>query len=438
MNKKYAYYNEIDKFSAAWIRELMKAGHIMQGEVDERSIEDVLPSDVAGFIRCHWFAGIAGWDYALQLANFPADREVWTGSCPCQPFSSAGKGAGTDDERHLWPAFFHLIEQQRPDVVFGEQVEAAIKHGWLDLVQDDLEGIGYAFGSAGLPAASVGAPHIRARAWFVADRNQNGRQPGGAIRSNGKEYDVEYGSAACGLANSESERVMREPDSVNSQTTGQERGHMHVIGGASDVFGNMANTECDRRLDWGRSSKECAEHIAREKTTERSGLFSETSRLCAAGELGNTNDTRSQGRQGMSERAGELTARPASLANESVADTDSSGCERRCEDTGRAARSNTGIAGDSSNAGLRNANGGKATSGFWSNADWLPCRDGKARPVESATEWMAYGLSDSLGLVRLHSYPNRPHEERSHLLPAHPKRQSEGRKVERVWKCNRS
>lgn len=108
--------------------------------------------------------------------GWPDSRPVWTGSCPCQPFSVAGVGGGLDDEQHLWPFWFHLIEQCRPSVVFGEQVEAAIKHGWLDLVQSDLEGVDYAFAAVGIPAGGVGAPHIRQRLWFVADANEN---PGG-------------------------------------------------------------------------------------------------------------------------------------------------------------------------------------------------------------------------------------------------------------------
>lgn len=54
---------------------------------------------------------------------------------------------------------------------------------------------------------------------------------------------------------------------------------------------------------------------------------------------------------------------------------------------------------------------------FWSACDWLPCRDGKARPVESATERLADGLSDLLGRVRLESYPDSPHEERFIYAP---------------------
>lgn len=164
-----AYYNEMDPHAAQWLRNLIKAGQIAAGDVDERSIVDVRPDDLRGYTQCHFFAGIAVWSHALRLAGWSDDRPVWTGSCPCQPFSSAGAGKGTDDPRHLWPVWFDLIRQCRPATVFGEQVEAAIKHGWLDLVQDDLENAGYACGAICLPAGAVGAPHQRQRLWFVAN-----------------------------------------------------------------------------------------------------------------------------------------------------------------------------------------------------------------------------------------------------------------------------
>ena len=169
------YYNEIDKYAAQWLRNLIEARHIPNGEVDDRSISDVRPSDLVGYTQCHFFAGIGGWSLAIRLAGWPDDRPVWTGSCPCQPFSVAGAGHGVADERHLWPHWFHLIRALRPDTIFGEQVEAAINHGWLDLVQDDLEGEGYALAPVGIPAAGVGAPHIRQRLWFVADSNNRGK-----------------------------------------------------------------------------------------------------------------------------------------------------------------------------------------------------------------------------------------------------------------------
>lgn len=163
------YYNEYDPKTAAWLRELIKMGAIPDGHVDERSIAEVSPDDLRGFTQCHFFAGIGGWSLALQLAGWSSERPVWTGSCPCQPFSSAGKGLGAADERHLWPVFFELIRKCRPEHVFGEQVASAIGHGWLDGVSADLEAEGYACGATVLGAHSVGAPHIRQRLYWVAD-----------------------------------------------------------------------------------------------------------------------------------------------------------------------------------------------------------------------------------------------------------------------------
>ncbi|HDX8937318.1 DNA cytosine methyltransferase [Klebsiella michiganensis] len=164
-----AYYNEIDPFAAQWLRNLIAGGHIAPGEVDERSIEDVTPDDLRGFTQCHFFAGIGVWSHSLRLAGWPDDRPVWTGSCPCQPFSAAGKGDGFADERHLWPHFFHLISERRPQHVFGEQVASGNANTWFDLVQADLEGVGCAFGLVPFTSAGIGAPHIRERAYWVAE-----------------------------------------------------------------------------------------------------------------------------------------------------------------------------------------------------------------------------------------------------------------------------
>jgi len=164
------YYNEWDKFAAEWLKQLIKDGLIPDGEVDNRSIADVEPSELAGFTQCHFFAGIGGWSRALQLAGWSPDRPVWTGSPPCQSFSTAGKGKGKDDERHLWPVFFNLIRECQPTAVFGEQVAAAIRHGWLDDLQIDFEAEGYASAAVVLPSGSIGAYHKRDRLFFTAKR----------------------------------------------------------------------------------------------------------------------------------------------------------------------------------------------------------------------------------------------------------------------------
>jgi DNA (cytosine-5)-methyltransferase 1 len=163
-----AYYNEKDQFAAEWLRKLIAANMIAPGDVDERSIEDVVPLELAKYTQCHFFAGIGVWSYAMRRAGWPDDRRGWSGSCPCQPFSQAGQGAGFTDERHLWPAFFHLIEQCRPSVVFGEQVASPDGLAWLDLVQSDMEGTDYAFGALDQCAAGFGAPHIRQRLYWMA------------------------------------------------------------------------------------------------------------------------------------------------------------------------------------------------------------------------------------------------------------------------------
>lgn len=163
------YYNEFDPFAAAWLRELIANKLIPDGVVDERDTREVQPNDLREFTQCHFFAGIGGWSYTLQLAGWPTDRPVWTGSAPCQPFSTAGKQKGTADERHLWPQFFRLIRECQPPTVFGEQVAAAVKDSWFDSLQSDMEAEGYATGMVILPACSIGAPHKRDRLWFVAD-----------------------------------------------------------------------------------------------------------------------------------------------------------------------------------------------------------------------------------------------------------------------------
>lgn len=305
-----AYYNEIDPFAAQWLRNLIASGHIAPGEVDERSIEDVTPDDLRGFTQCHFFAGIGVWSHSLRLAGWPDDKPVWTGSCPCQPFSAAGKGDGFADERHLWPAFFHLISECRPQHVFGEQVASGSANAWFDLVQADLEAMDYAFGLVPFPSAGIGAPHIRERAYWVANAS------------------CEYQSAA------------RDETWIAAR----------LRSGSVD---GMANTGGERfnRVD---------PLLQREESGRIAEGVSEATRYSIAGGMGNTNDSR---------------------------------LERHLGDGGAAGRERA--TGSTTETGLHSRT--LEVNGFWRDADWVFCRDGQWRPVESGTFPLVARFAKSLG-----------------------------------------
>lgn len=305
-----AYYNEIDPFAAQWLRNLIAGGHIAPGEVDERSIEDVTPDDLRGFTQCHFFAGIGVWSHSLRLAGWPDDKPVWTGSCPCQPFSAAGKGDGFADERHLWPHFFHLISERRPQHVFGEQVAAGNSNIWFDLVQADLEGVGYAFGLVPFAAAGVGAPHIRERAYWVAHAGSE-HEP--AARDEARPTTRLWRCEIDGLADASSKRFNR----VNSLLQREESGR--IAEGLSEATG-----------------------------------------ICSACGMGNSDYSRLEG---------------------PLRDDCTAGWER--EDGSAAA------------AGLHSRP--LEVNGFWRDADWLFCRDGQWRPVESGTFPLVARFAKSLG-----------------------------------------
>ena len=314
-----AYYNEIDPFAAQWLRNLIAGGHIAPGEVDERSIEDVTPDDLRGLTQCHFFAGIGVWSHSLRLAGWPDDKPVWTGSCPCQPFSAAGKGDGFADERHLWPAFFHLISECRPQHVFGEQVAAGNANAWFDLVQTDLEGMDYAFGLVPFTSASIGAPHIRERAYWVAESVSEQRQE--LLSGLGESHRPERG-----------------------WTTAKSTGLCRT--------GSMGNANVSR-----------LEGLSRHD--------------CAAGREGQSGSTAAPGiYDGMANTASELHNQCDNCANER---------------------------GWSGNA-EQNWLGGQSlrpleVNGFWRDADWLLCRDGKWRPVEPGTFPLVDGAAARLGRV---------------------------------------
>ena len=352
------YYNEIDPYAAQWLRNLIDAGHIAPGIVDERSITDVKPADLAGYTQCHFFAGIGVWSHALRQSGWPDSRPVWTGSCPCQPFSAAGNGGGVTDERHLWPVWFNLIRECRPRVVFGEQVEAAINHGWLDLVQSDLESEGYACGAAGIPAAGVGAPHIRQRLWFVADAQHDG----GRANEQGRQAQgrtVDGRSSGLGIA-----------PSAGRRTGGEYERGVEMGGGRSTAQRGATGHQLDR-TDTTDSQLADAEHT--ERGAERQI------------------DTDAHGRDGLG-RGGDVSELADANGTRSAAGVSGQeyGEERVAEVTHHGGGGESGA--------------GQRSETFWSDCDWLPCRDGKARPVEPGTFPLAHGVSARVG--RLRAYGN--------------------------------
>ena len=348
MTKARAYYNEFDPFAAAWLRELIFFGYIADGDVDERSIEDVTPDDLRGYTQCHFFAGIGVWSYALRNAGWPDDRPIWTGSCPCQPFSAAGKGGGFDDERHLWPAFFHLIQQCNPPVIVGEQVASKDGLAWLDLVRADLEGTGRAFAAADLCAAGVGAPHIRQRSWWLADAVNDGQ------RQYGRRLDQATG--ACEEGSRQRKRLRVDL----------------ADGGAADRLGDDDDARLeghDRHGDDGDQSRRVGAQPA------GSGRAAS-----GAGGLGDTGGS-----------AGERDAGALSGAQtgEHGARIGVDGC--------------VPVGPEYAGAGV-DGRQSSPTNGFWRDADWLYCRDGKWRPVEPGTFPLAHGAANRVG--RLRGYGN--------------------------------
>jgi DNA (cytosine-5)-methyltransferase 1 len=351
------YYNEIDPKAAAWLRELIKQGHIPNGVVDERSITEIKPHELTEYTQCHFFAGIGGWSLALQLAGWPATRPVWTGSCPCQPFSSSGKQLGDKDERHLWPIFFDLIRECRPECVFGEQVASAIGKGWLDGVSADLEGAGYACGATVLGAHSIGSPHIRQRLFWVAYATGGQREQ--CLRSCGDDVQRSADDGATGgMADAElwrRERIKIERCTGILKTMDGEEKSRITIGAHSASSGGMADAEGE-------------------------GL---------QGRLFGRED---EGRQAESGHPG----RGSATGNVSTGGVVNPVRKRGC----------CGTAGvkDAKDVGESGQISGFDGSKFWSDFDLIPCRDGKTRRIEPGSSPLAHGVPARV--VRLRGYGN--------------------------------
>ena len=291
-------YNEIDPFSCVWLRNLSDNSIISAGNVIECDIARISAVEIQDAAQFHAFAGIGVWSHALYLANWPVEIPVWTGSCPCQPFSVAGKRKGTSDARHLWPEWLRLIRECVPPIIFGEQVASPDGRRWLDTVSSDLEALGYAVGAADLCAAGVGAPHIRQRLYF------------GAVQ--------------------------------------------------------LANTSGKRRERFGVQLRQWQSQKDLSQITRSGGTRG----------LANTNFKRSQRRSLRRNSTSQRTARKGRVV---------------------------GTASSSQKAKSPTESNG-ATRGFWKDAQWIPCKDLKKRPIESSTFPLVDGTPQRVG--RLRAYGN--------------------------------
>jgi len=128
-------------------------------------------------LKYYWPKSISYHD--ITKTDFSIHRgkiDILTGGFPCQPYSTAGKRLGKEDDRHLWPEMLRAIREIKPTWIVGENVRGLISwNGGMvfDEVQTDLELEGYEVQPFLLPAASVNAPHRRDRIWFVAYSNDN-------------------------------------------------------------------------------------------------------------------------------------------------------------------------------------------------------------------------------------------------------------------------
>ena len=162
--------------------------------------------------------------------------DIISGGFPCQPYSSAGKRLGKDDERHLWPEMLRIIREAAPAYVVGENVRGLTNWNGgvvFEEVCADLEAAGYEVWTGILPAAGVGAPHRRDRVWFVAhahsgaDVRTPGRNAGtGTGEGIPERHEVripDQSGDVWDAANADSDGVSRQPVDVRTSKNPRQR-----------------------------------------------------------------------------------------------------------------------------------------------------------------------------------------------------------------------
>jgi len=248
------------------------------------------------------------WPKAIQYnditkTDFTIHRgkiDILTGGFPCQPYSSAGKRKGKEDERHLWPQMLRAIREIQPRWVVGENVLGLVNwNGGLVFheVQTDLEAAGYEVWPYVLPAVSVDAPHRRDRVWFVAYRNDT-RNPTLRSRNNGNRQKE---SSQWEYSQFEFSRLCNEGDVThpngdafnkrngNDEEQPSERG-FNALGNADkgNEYGDLADTSSKGREKWEQNG---GQQNTSENTTRMDVWLK---RFCNYGDAADTDNERLQ------------------------------------------------------------------------------------------------------------------------------------------------
>ena len=461
-----AYYNEFDPFAAEWLRALIAAGHIAPGVVDTRSIVDVRPEELAGFTQCHFFAGIGVWSQALRSAGWSDERPVWTGSCPCQPFSAAGKGGGTRDERHLWPVFHRLIRACRPEIIMGEQVASSLVVGkfrgydvqslwqarqFLDFRKDWLEGH--------FPLGLQGVPEFTSAKFLKNSAAEHGNpceQAGGRSEGESQRKEPPFRSGpGMGFGEAGSRSLPTEREAIRPD--GDQK-HEYAVSGPNRPKGRLSEDEhSGHSIRAERSARDlgagqfvrsggCCDEDAIERLNDliaevsgdieaengaswldtlyldlgRDGYtcWSDTAPAAGFGAphirqrlywMAYTDNTGLERWIGAEERSGERAIGPNGLGS-GMADATGGGPQHEpSTEPTRVFKPSSSDAKHGPEPSRHDASGHQSgptgpTNGQWRDADWLFCRGGKWRPVESGTFPLAHGSPARVG--RLRGYGN--------------------------------
>lgn len=463
---KRNYYNENNPQCVAWIKQLISDGLIPDGEVDSRSITEVQPSDLSGFVQCHFFTGAAGWALALKLAGFPEDKEVWTASCPCQPLSGAGQQKGHEDPRHLWPSFYRLIPKCKPPVILGEQVAGKLGREWLSGIRADLEGTGYAFGGADLccpcvgeknPEAERGAAYLR-RLVDTGHPSVRGREQ--IILAAARELDgiisspphirqrLYWGVKYIGLANSAVEPcerkqvVIREGTRKDSEASGNgpvsglangkrstrgtpgrgkgrrttvegdgkavrmadsESGGCGVLGSTQGSTGHASQCDTTQRIADTELSDRRTEHKAHEEPHGLEG----SRRGCVGCRVDNSFKPGLEGHAGHEDNRNESGRDGERQVGPAPAASATGGMENpECANGERGQGARTGSSGQSSPGASSEPT--RSSHTLWLASEWHMCKDGKARRIplysERAFCCMANGVPSGVDGSGFESY----------------------------------